>query len=130
MQALPQLPGGYSASANGINDLGQIAGGSGNYAVLWHNDKKHTVENLGTLPGQGWSTAFAINDAGQVVGWSGFVAFIWSRENGMRDLNNLIPSNSGWSLSLPASINVRGQITGQGVINGEQHGFLLTPISE
>jgi probable HAF family extracellular repeat protein len=126
MQSLPNLPGGFSASGNGINDLGQVVGGSGNYAALW--DSPTSVESLGALPGGGWSTAFAINNAGQVVGWSGFTAFVWSRETGIRDLNNLIPANSGWSLSTANGINEAGQITGQGTINGQQHAFLLTPV--
>jgi probable HAF family extracellular repeat protein len=58
MQKLSNLPGADSASANGIDDVGEVVGGTGNYAVLWHNDKSHTVENLGALGG--WSTAFAI----------------------------------------------------------------------
>ena len=134
MQPLPYLfPSDTSASANGINRYGQIAGGvsegySGEYAVLWDGDGN--VENLGLLPGQGWSTAFAINDRAQVVGWSGFTAFIWTRASGMQDLNTLIPSNSGWSLSMATGINNRGQITGQGTINGQQHGFLLAPTDE
>jgi probable HAF family extracellular repeat protein len=113
-----------------LDDLGEVVGGSGSFAVLWQSDPVHTVESLGALSGQGWSSAFGINDVGQVVGWSGFTAFLWTRENGMQDLNSLIPSNSGWSLSLATAINVRGQITGQGTINGQQHGFLLTPVSE
>jgi len=129
MKALPMLPGANTASANGINDLGQIVGGSGYYAVLWHNDRKHTAESLGAVSGQKGSTAFAINDPGQVVGWSGAVAFVWSREHGMQDLNKLIPGNSGWSLTLATAINAQGQITGQGTINGQQHAFLLTPVS-
>jgi len=133
MQMLSALPDGFSSSANGINDHGEVVGGSSagytnNYAVLWRRDGG--VENLGVLPGQGWSTAFAINERGQVVGWSGFRAFIWSRDEGMQDLNNLIPSDSGWVLSLPTSINARGEITGQGTIDGQSHGFLLTPIFE
>lgn len=133
MRALPMLPGGgFSASANGINNLGQIAGGTEStaalLAVLWDTHPS-SVESLGTLPGQGWSTAFAINDLGQVVGWSGFRAFLWSRAKGMQDLNNLIPGNSGWVLTAANSINTRGQITGEGTINGESHGFLLTPIT-
>jgi len=129
MQPLPDLsPADSSASANAINNLGQIAGGVGSYAVLW--DRNGDVENLGVLPGQGWSTAFGINDREQVVGWSGFTAFIWTLAGGMQNLNNLIPSNSGWFLSQPNAINNRGQITGQGTINGQQHGFLLTPDSE
>jgi probable HAF family extracellular repeat protein len=133
MHALPALPDGYSSSANGINDQGQIVGGSSagydnNYAVLWTYDGK--VVDLGVLPGQVWSSAFAINNLGQVVGWSGYRAFIWSESEGMQDLNDLIPSNSGWVLGSANGINDHGQITGQGNINGESHGFVLTPTSE
>jgi len=142
MQPLPFLSGDNSASANGINDRGQIVGGSGKgfsreFAVLWDrhdggdgenlDGEDFRVESLGALPGQGWSTAFAINDRGQVVGWSGFRAFLWSRKEGIQDLNNLIPENSGWTLILPTAINARGQITGQGNLNGQSHAFLLTP---
>jgi probable HAF family extracellular repeat protein len=131
MKALPPLSASdTSASANALNNLGQVVGGSGSTAVLWQNNKNHTAQSLGVLPGQGWSSAFAINDSTQVVGWSGFVAFLWTPSQGMQDLNTLIPSNSGWSLSLPLSINSRGQITGQGTINGQQHAFLLTPVAK
>jgi probable HAF family extracellular repeat protein len=126
MKSLPMLHGASSASANGINDLGLVVGGSGNHAALWSNHCEK-VESLGVLRGLGWSTAFAINDFGQVVGWSGFTAFIWSRETGMQELNRLIPSDSGWTLTIANSINLAGQITGQGAINGQQHAFLLTP---
>ena len=134
MRVLRYLPGGKSASANGINQHGQIAGGSSlaacgfcSHAVVWNQNG--SVQDLGVLPGQGWSTAFAINDFGQVVGWSGFTAFIWSEEDGMQDLNRLIPGDSGWQLTTANAINDKGQITGQGTINGEAHGFLLTPTS-
>lgn len=129
LRALPMLSSTDSdASANGINEFGEIVGGSGSYAVLWRNDQHHTPQNLGVLPGQTWSTAFAINDVGQVVGWSGFVAFVWSEKEGIQNLNDLIPRHSGWQLSTANGINVLGQITGQGTINGEQHAFLLTPL--
>jgi len=134
MQALPyRTSRDDSASGNAINAKGEIAGASGggftSIAVMWHADHQ-TVETLGVLPGQGWSAAFAINDHSEVVGWSGFVAFLWTHKNGMQILNDLIPKNSGWTLSLPIGINDRGQITGQGTINGQQHGFLLTPVGE
>jgi hypothetical protein len=45
----------------------------------------------------------------------------------MRDLNSLIAPNSGLVLSAATAINVEGQITGRGMINGEEHAFLLTP---
>ena len=137
MEDLGTLPGGATASAGGINNLGQIVGGSdtwiqGHYyccrAVLWSKDKK--TEDLGMLPGASGSGAGAINDHGEVVGSSGWTAFIWSRENGMQDLNDLIPGNSGWGLEYATSINDRGQITGWGTINSEFHAFLLTPVSQ
>jgi probable HAF family extracellular repeat protein len=133
MQALPALPDGFSSSANGINDRGLVVGGSSagydnNFAVLW--TQNHKAVDMGVLPGQGWSTAFAINNRGQVVGWSGYRAFIWTASKGMQDLNDMIPNNSGWLLMAAYGINDHGQITGQGNINGESHGYVLTPSSE
>jgi PEP-CTERM motif len=43
------------------------------------------------------------------------------------DLNTLIDPLSGWELLDAAEINVAGQITGQGLIGGEYHAFLLSP---
>jgi hypothetical protein len=45
----------------------------------------------------------------------------------MRDLNDLIPASSGWNLQSVSDINIAGQMVGTGTINGEVHGFLLTP---
>lgn len=131
MQALPVLEGGYSASANSINDRGDVAGGSStstvsSHPVIWIDG---SVEDLGVLANQGWGSAFGINNYRQVVGWSGYLAFIWSQEEGMQNLNDLIPANSGWQLQIATGINDGGQITGQGTINGQLHGFLLTPTS-
>ncbi len=46
----------------------------------------------------------------------------------MQDLNSLIPAGSGWALSVARDINDAGQIVGEGVINGQQRAFLLTPV--
>ena len=46
----------------------------------------------------------------------------------MVDLNTLIDPLSGWELLDAADINDAGQITGQGLIGGEYHAYLLTPI--
>jgi probable HAF family extracellular repeat protein len=133
MKDLGTLRGGGTASAIGINNLGQIVGGSdakidGVYyccrAALWKEGKK--PQDLGTLPGNSWSTANAINDGGEVVGYSGWRAFVWSRANRMQDLNDLIPSNSGWILQYASAINDRGQITGWGTISSQTHAFLLS----
>jgi probable HAF family extracellular repeat protein len=71
-----------------------------------------------------------VNDFGQVVGESDYIAiraFVWTAGTGMVDLNSRIPANSGWALNVALSINVKGQISGYGIINGQTHAFLLTP---
>jgi probable HAF family extracellular repeat protein len=121
------------------------------HAVLW--TRTGEVSDLGTLAGDTLSTASSINFFGQVIGssgntlveqgWggtggSGFQGdggaiavtgrpFIWSAHKGMRDLNTLLPAGSGWVLNSVSGINVWGQIVGSGTLNGQPHGFLLTP---
>jgi probable HAF family extracellular repeat protein len=142
------------SAANGVNDLGQIVGWSLGesggisyyHAVTW--TPTGTISDLGTLPGDTDSSASKINLSGLVIGSSGNTVtfstepgnsfaegplevvgrpFIWSEQAGMQDLNRLIPLNSGWVLNTATDINVSGQIVGEGTLNGEAHGFLLTP---
>jgi probable HAF family extracellular repeat protein len=137
----------FSSSANGVNDLGQVVGWSDTApfssdssirAVLW--TESGGILDLGTLPGDTLSSASNINFFGKVIGSSGNTLgfqgngitvigrpFIWSLNSGMRDLNTLIRGNRGWVLNLASGINVWGQIIGEGVLNGQPHGFLLTP---
>jgi probable HAF family extracellular repeat protein len=109
--------------------------------------------DLGTLEGltSGRAVALAINNPGQVVGWSTHPddpydptdkhAFIWTEGKGMQDLNDLIPSDSGWILREAWDVNDAGQIVGVGVYtadvdeDGDEEtipfrAFLLTPIEE
>ncbi len=79
----------------------------------------------------GLTEAWAINNAGQIVGFSPEPmyqggAFLY--ENGIiQDLNDLIPANSGWTLTFAQDINNAGQIVGHGGYNGQGLVFLLTP---
>lgn len=125
--------GGPSSEANAINEHGAIVGqadlpdGSHHACSFEGGD----LTDLGTLGGAS-SSASAINDRGHVVGWSwtaaGAVhAFVVGPDGVMRDLNDMIPAQSGWTLQYAAAINERGQIAGWGRIGGETHGFLLTP---
>ncbi len=71
MTDLQTLPGGTNSFTAGINERGNIVGGSetvdGQRAALWRNGR---VINLGTLEGDVFSEATAINNRGDIVGES------------------------------------------------------------
>jgi uncharacterized membrane protein len=122
-------------------------------AVMWTRDG--TIRDLGTLSSDTESVAKKINLFGLVIGNSGTTwfswdplyiggekyawfsqpidvvgrPFVWSQRTGMRDLNTLIPQNSGWILQSAIDLNVWGQIVGQGTRNGQPHGYMLTPLN-
>lgn len=131
---LGTLVGGSSSEGQGINASGEVVGygattGGGAHAFLY--SAGHGLADLGTLGGQ-YSYGYGINDAGQAVGASIGAdgverAFLY--ENGaMADLNTLIPAGSGWLLREARAINDSGQIAGNGLIGGQTHAFLLTPV--
>jgi len=120
------------------------------HAVRW--TRSGEISDLGTLSGDTFSTASNISFFGQVIGSSGNTLgfqvagapggagwqggppiavigrpFTWSSRGGMQDLNTLIPTGSSWILNTVTGINFLGQIVGQGTLNGQSHGFLLTP---
>ena len=109
--------------AVGINDAGEVVGGSGPcaplspsigaHALLWQNGST-TATDLGNFGGTTNNVAFAINQNGQIVGFSGLPgnttahAFIWQND-AMTDLGTL----PGDVFSLALSINNNGQIVGE-----------------
>ena len=129
--------GGYNSRARAINDAGQVVGTStidssgARHAFLFEDGNMH---DLGTLGGE-YSEARAINSSGVVVGLSAVTGFydvspfIYSAGS-MVDLNSLLEPSSGWLLTNATSINDLGQIVGSGTIDGETHGFILTPVPE
>jgi probable HAF family extracellular repeat protein len=136
MKDLGTLSGGDTSIANAVNPSGVVVGQSNSSSSLyWHAVKWNaigTIDDLGTLPGGNYSVAFGINDISQIVGYGNIAdnaahAMLWSSTGGMQDLNNLIPSNSGWVLINANAINASGQITGYGTKGGHNHAFLLTP---
>jgi probable HAF family extracellular repeat protein len=126
--------GGKVTAAADVNNVGQVAGYSqtagGEYHAFIYS--AGALTDLGMLPGGTQSFAYGINDSGQVVGASDSVvstlhAFLYSAGR-LRDLNTLIPANSGWVLTEARDINTAGQIVGTGLKDGQQRGFLLTPV--
>lgn len=137
MKDLGVLPGGSESEALGNNNFHQVVGASDSslpnlHAVLWTENGNNIID-LGVLPGFVESGAYAINDAGEVVGDNGYPtghAFRWTQNTGMLDLNDLIPPSSGWVLNVATFVSPEGQISGYGTINGQTHGFLLTPTGQ
>lgn len=145
---LGTLPG-YGGSANDINDSGQIVGkrlfgaAKAGTAFLYDTAASNpTFVDLGLLddPAMERSEALAINSNGDIVGFSSglfvegadhaFVRLAGGPHAGqMRNLNSLIPSNSGWLLNKAYDINDSGQIVGEGTYGGATHAYLLTPVS-
>lgn len=142
MTALDPLPGDIGSGASDINDAGQICGWSAhasppyfisvNRPVLWEDG---AVIYLGSVFGFSRGSAGAINNHGQAVGSLAAtssgprVAFIW-QDGVMENLNDLIPSGTGWTLRSAADINDAGQIVGYGVISPNDEdlrAFLLDP---
>lgn len=114
-----------------VNDARQVVGyfrvPGGYHAFLWEGN---AMQDLGTLGGSR-SYAYGINNAGQVVGYSritsGATRAMVYIDGTMYNLNDLIPSGSGWTLSEAWDVNDSGQIVGDGVYNGDVRAFLLTP---
>ena len=125
---LGRLPGATSASASAINDVGQVAGQSGADAFRWKNGN---MKDLGHPKfGPAWPSG--INLTGYVVGNSNPpLPWVWTGAGKIQDLNGLIPSNSGWYLTVAFGINDAGKIIGYGTppSGGPSHAFLLTPTS-
>ncbi len=120
-----------ASEGSAINSSGQVVG----WSSVTPGGKLHAVEFAnGSItelaPGAAESAADGINDRGVVVGSMDSAAFAYYG-GVVTDLNNLLPSNSGWELSEARAINNAGQIVGYGRLNGEFHTFLLdeTPFS-
>lgn len=131
--------GGTVNLAGGINERGQVVGGSllpdnTVHSFLWQNG---VITDLGTLPGDVLVFAGGFNNKGQVVGHTCDAtdtfcrAFLW--QNGvMTDLNTLTPPGSSLFLAYAGDINDRGEIVGVAVdqITGETPAFLAIPCDE
>ncbi|MEL7354825.1 MAG: DUF3466 family protein [Cyanobacteria bacterium J06560_5] len=130
--------------ALGINEAGEVVGRSAtdegqNVTVYWGADQTapELLPVLSENPGS-YVRAWQINDSSLVVGelrdatGEEQFATLWAQDaDGWVnvDLQTLIPNGSGWDLSGALSINNAEQIVGYGTFDGEQRGFLLTPVS-
>ena len=132
------LTGGVGAAA--LNNAGSMVGFARNpdfsatRAVFWASSSSPAVilSTTGEFTNGG---AEGINDKRQIVGsafnndFSDAHAFLWASPTSQGvDLNTVIPPGSGWELQVGRSINNRGEISGAGLLNGEDHAFALIPV--
>ena len=129
--------GGRFSFGTAINNGGQVTGRSETSTIGQHAFRSGPnggpLLDLGTLGGFS-SFGLGINNSGVVVGYSYLSdniaqhAFLYRTDLGMIDLNAQLVSGTGWTLVEARAINDRGQITGVGMIGGQTHAYLLTPV--
>jgi probable HAF family extracellular repeat protein len=131
------------AAAAGINDLGEVDGGTDLaseipgfpgvqvHGFLW--TKATGMEDIGTVGTDFSSLPTSINNNGQMVGSScdnmgNCRAFLWQNKV-MTDLNALIPANSPLYLMSAFDLNDAGEIAGMALetSTGDVHAFVATP---
>jgi probable HAF family extracellular repeat protein len=121
-----------NSEAYAINNNGDIVGKFGFSAA-----RAFLYKADGTTVTLSNSTSIAsdINDSGSIVGSTkGFTgsyrAFLYS-DGTLQNLNDMIDSSSGWTLTDANAISDTGWITGTGTnALGQTHAFLLTPVPE
>jgi uncharacterized membrane protein len=127
---LINFPGQYIiASANSINNLGEIAGytidGTPEHAYSYRNGKSKNLD----FPGAIQTQALGINDNGVIVGWYG----VGGLDSGfaLRSGKYLSFSYPGAKGTFAVAINASGQIVGQYTLDFQTyHGFVTSPIDE
>jgi len=124
-------PGGTS-SACGIDAAGRVSGqatAGGVSRAFRFAGALSDLDNFGGAASVAEATAKGTT-VGSYTLADGFTshAFVHTVSDGSSDLNERIPADSGWELTSAKGVNGDGQIVGQGLVNGEVHAFLLTPL--
>jgi MYXO-CTERM domain-containing protein len=135
MQTLGTLGGNY-AQGYAINNAGMVAGYSYLAGDLVAHSFLYANGVLLDLGGFGGDVSYAtgINEAGNVVGAASngsgaYHAFLYSGGR-FQDLNDLIDSSLGWTITYAGDINDKGQIAAHGCKAGNQCADLLLTLAD
>jgi probable HAF family extracellular repeat protein len=119
---------GIADSVHALNNLGDVLiaesnmSGSDYVHYILFSPATLRYTDLNILPGGSGITATTMNNKDQVVGTN----FLFSNGQ-ITSLQGLLPSTSHWSNLDATGINDAGQIVGQGLIDGQEHAFLMSP---
>jgi hypothetical protein len=119
------VPGGEYSSALALDSLGEVVMRATPGGLFLYSGGKLEALDIAKATPRG------LNRSGVVVGSFGpgpetQHAFVWDKVHGTRNLNPLIPLNSGWTPEVASSVNDRGEIVGMGDHGGtENAGFHL-----
>ncbi len=127
---------GIWGSASAINNKGKVLIQNANVQpVVWQN---WHIQLLPILSWAAATTAISLNNRGQIVGYAWSKQNHWSAQKqrallwqhgSVYNLNSSIAPHCGWVLTSATGINDKGQIVGNGLLHGQAHMFLLTPIT-
>ena len=120
------------SDAFAINDAGTVVGyvedegSTYRHPVVWQNGQ---MTDIGTLGGD-YGDALGVNNRGDVVGDStrsgNAIGYAFLYSNGaMTNLNNF--ASPGWYLGQAVDICDDGMIVGNGMFEGAERGFIMTP---
>ncbi|MFN3647946.1 MAG: hypothetical protein ACK47B_00085 [Armatimonadota bacterium] len=113
-----------------LNDRGDVVGwAAGDSGMVLPAAWSKRGPRLLPLPeGAIGGMASAVDSRGRVVGWvgddNGVRMLLWTAR-GTFDLSALVPESLGWTTLFPEDLNDRGEIVGQGDLNGKRAAFRL-----
>jgi probable HAF family extracellular repeat protein len=116
----------YGSAAIAINQKGDmlinVSPPDNSLHSYLYNASAGKATELSALPGGSGMIAAALNNSDQAVGKGSLYS------NGVvKALASLISSGTGWSNLNATGINDAGQIVGQGLIDGQEHAFEMSP---
>ncbi|HUT28770.1 MAG TPA: DUF3466 family protein [Sedimentisphaerales bacterium] len=136
MRDIGVLPGQVQSYGNAINNQSQVVGYSSGspdgYHAFLYDDSNAVMTDLGTLDGAVDSAAYDISDNGLIVGQSVWAddserGCLWM-DGQIADFNDLLCTDSNWTICRARSISDNGQIVGVGELDGQEYVVLLTPV--
>lgn len=117
-----------------VRKNGVAFGQSGDDLVVWRDRKPIALGSAAKLDRFGIDGGLGFDGDDVIVGFTeddDDSRHTFAPKSGeLIDLNDLVEDGDDWTLVRATDINDKGQIVGTGIIDGERHAFLLTPVHD